>query len=170
MKNCRSLQQPQFTLGYDFQGYHFCLKGKTKIRPTQGLKCSRKPIIFSFLSSLVFFFFKRAGTNSYVYPLHLYSFTISDENFTVKCILFEDRLIIGKSRDLPFANLLETTVYEKIYVFINPVKYYIFHRFFYQYKHSVHLTIIMQRFILVSNLGTIVFMFKCDVIMLKLLH
>ena len=27
----------------------------------------------------------------------------------------------------------------------------------------------MQRFSLVSNLGTIVFMFKCDVIMLKLL-
>ena len=104
-----------------------------------------------------------------MYPLHLYSFTISDGNFTVKCIFFEDRLIIGKSRNLPFANLLETTVYEKIYVFINPVKCYIFHSFFYQYKHSVHLTIIMQRFLLVSNLGTIVFMFKCDVIMLKLL-
>ena len=147
------------------------LKGKTKIRPTQGLKCSRKPIIFIFFPFLVgFFFFKRAGTNTYVYPLHLYSFTISDGNFTVKCIFFEDRLIMEKSRDLPFANLLETTVYEKIYVFINPVKYYIFHSFFYQYKHSVHQTIIMQRFILVSNLGTIVFMFKCDVIMLKLLH
>ena len=85
-------------------------------------------------------------------------------------IFFKDRLIIGKSRDLQFANLLETTFYEKIYVFINTVKYYIFHSFFYQYKHSVHLTIIMQRFSLVSNLGTIIFMFKCDVIMLKLLH
>ena len=45
-----------------------------------------------------------------------------------------------------------------------------FKAFFYQHKDSVHLTTIMQRFSLVSNLGTIIFMFKCDVIMLKLLH
>ena len=60
-RNGRSLQQPQFTLGYDFQGYHFCLKGKTKIMATQGLQCSCKAIIFSFLSSFFFFFLNGTG-------------------------------------------------------------------------------------------------------------
>ena len=40
-------------------------------------------------------------------------------------VFFEDRHIIGKSRALKVANLLETTVYKKIYVFINPGKCYL---------------------------------------------
>ena len=162
MRNCRSLQQPQFTLGYDFQGYHFCLKGKTKIRPTQRLSFPVSSLYFLSFPRFFFFFFflKRAGTNSYVQLLHLYSLTISDGNFTVRCIF---SLRTDLKQESP-VTLLETTVYEKIYVFINPVKYYIFHSFFNQYKHSVHLTIIMQR--VQSGVKFRNNMFKCDVIML----
>ena len=73
MKNCRSLQQPQFTLGYDFQGYHFCLKGKTKIMPTQGLQCSCKAIIFSFLSSFFFSFFLNGPGRTVMCSLYIYT-------------------------------------------------------------------------------------------------
>ena len=53
------------------------------------------PLYFLFFSS-----FKRAQTNSYVKPLHLY-LTISEKKFTVRCIIFSLRTDIGK-QTIPF--------------------------------------------------------------------
>ena len=56
---------------------------KRKIRPTQRLLCSRKPIIFSFLIFHLFFFFYRPVMCSlYIYT----SQYIVIESFTVRCI------------------------------------------------------------------------------------
>ena len=61
------------------------LKGRWKLGQLRDFSVPASPLYFLSFPRF-FFFFKRTGTNSYVYPLHLHSLTISDKSFTLRCI------------------------------------------------------------------------------------
>ena len=85
------------------------LKGrpKRKIRPTEGLLSFCKPTLFYFIFLV---FYKRALTNSYVWPLHYTASQYRLESFTVRCI-FSLRRDIGKQTITFFANNDYNTIF-----------------------------------------------------------
>ena len=87
------------------------LKGrpKRKIRPTEGLLCFC--ILFYFP-----IFYKRALTNSYVWPLHYTASQYLIESFTVRCI-FSLRRDIGKQTITFFANNNYNTIFNLFFFF-----------------------------------------------------
>ena len=90
------------------------LKGrpKRKIRPTEGLLSFCKPTLFYFI---FLFFYKRALTNSYVWPLHYTASQYRLESFTVRCI-FSLRRDIGKQTITFFANNDYNTIFNLFFL------------------------------------------------------